>query len=66
MSEGECGGAMQQSTCPECGEVVGGGAHRLAADNAPAAAFLAVIGAQAPPEDFRRQAEIAMHIPPER
>jgi hypothetical protein len=31
---GECGGAMQQSSCPECGAVVGGIDHRLAAGNA--------------------------------
>jgi hypothetical protein len=30
---GECGGAMQASRCPECGEVIGGGAHQLAAGN---------------------------------
>ena len=33
---GECGGAMEQATCPECGAVVGGGSHRLAAGNAVA------------------------------
>jgi hypothetical protein len=30
---GECGGAMQQSKCPDCGEVVGGGNHALSAGN---------------------------------
>ncbi|GFG25720.1 NFX1-type zinc finger-containing protein 1 [Aspergillus udagawae] len=27
---GECGGAMQQTVCPECGEPVGGREHRVA------------------------------------
>ncbi|KAG0025767.1 hypothetical protein BGZ81_006855 [Podila clonocystis] len=31
---GECGRAMQVSTCPECGASVGGGSHRLRDDNA--------------------------------
>ncbi|KPI35030.1 NFX1-type zinc finger-containing protein 1 [Cyphellophora attinorum] len=31
---GECGGAMQQSRCPECGETVGGAHHILAGGNA--------------------------------
>lgn len=26
---GECGGAMERSTCPECGAVIGGANHRL-------------------------------------
>ncbi|KAG9293587.1 hypothetical protein G9A89_005590 [Geosiphon pyriformis] len=30
---GECGGAMQQSRCPECGAAIGGGDHRLTAGN---------------------------------
>ena len=30
---GECGGAMEESKCPECGEVIGGQHHRLADDN---------------------------------
>ncbi|OAQ22439.1 hypothetical protein K457DRAFT_84860 [Linnemannia elongata AG-77] len=30
---GECGGAMQESTCPECGAPVGGRSHQLAAGN---------------------------------
>ena len=33
---GECGGAMQESQCPECGETVGGLQHRLTADNSVA------------------------------
>ncbi|KAG0043488.1 hypothetical protein BGZ83_011344 [Gryganskiella cystojenkinii] len=31
---GECGMAMEQSTCPECGAAVGGGSHQLRSDNA--------------------------------
>ncbi|KAG4081169.1 hypothetical protein HA402_014617 [Bradysia odoriphaga] len=31
---GECGGAMQQSKCPECGSIIGGSSHRLVSDNA--------------------------------
>jgi len=30
----ECGGAMQESTCNECGARIGGGSHRLRSDNA--------------------------------
>jgi len=41
---GECGGAMQQSTCPECHAVVGGSAHRVASGNAVAVDFLSSIG----------------------
>ncbi|KAF9555859.1 P-loop containing nucleoside triphosphate hydrolase protein [Agrocybe pediades] len=29
----ECGGAMQRSTCPECGEVIGGSSHHLESTN---------------------------------
>ncbi|CAK0864128.1 unnamed protein product, partial [Prorocentrum cordatum] len=36
---GECGGAMQESRCPECGARVGGGSHRLLADNSYVADF---------------------------
>ena len=30
---GECGGAMQQSNCPDCNAVIGGQNHQLANDN---------------------------------
>ena len=30
---GECGGAMQTSKCPECGHVIGGQSHQLASGN---------------------------------
>ncbi|OWK52296.1 NFX1-type zinc finger-containing protein 1 [Lonchura striata] len=30
---GECGGAMQRSTCPECHEVIGGANHTLESSN---------------------------------
>ncbi|KAG0331451.1 hypothetical protein BG004_001658 [Podila humilis] len=36
---GECGMAMQQSRCPECGAGVGGGRHRLLATNQRDAEF---------------------------
>ncbi|CAI5945859.1 unnamed protein product [Closterium sp. NIES-65] len=36
---GECGGAMQESRCPECGEVVGGSGHQLREGNTFAADF---------------------------
>lgn len=36
---GDCGGAMEESTCPECGATVGGGQHRLRPDNAFVANF---------------------------
>lgn len=37
---GECGGAMEESTCPECGARIGGGGHALRADNRHATEFL--------------------------
>lgn len=36
---GECGGAMQASTCPECGHAIGGGGHQLTAGNRAAQDF---------------------------
>jgi hypothetical protein len=36
---GECGGAMQASRCPECGEVIGGAHHQLAEGNAVASEY---------------------------
>ena len=30
---GDCGGAMQESKCNECGARIGGGSHQLLADN---------------------------------
>ena len=36
---GECGGAMQESKCPECNETIGGANHRLAEGNEHAGEF---------------------------
>ncbi|KAJ3119106.1 hypothetical protein HDU96_000021 [Phlyctochytrium bullatum] len=36
---GECGMAMQASHCPECGERIGGGGHRLDSTNSHASDF---------------------------
>jgi hypothetical protein len=36
---GECGGAMQVSSCPECGVRIGGTHHNLEATNRPATDF---------------------------
>lgn len=33
MMKGECGGAMEESSCPECGEIVGGTGHTLRTGN---------------------------------
>lgn len=33
---GDCGGATEESKCPECGCSIGGGSHRLRDDNAVA------------------------------
>ncbi|KAL8277846.1 hypothetical protein RQP46_009665 [Phenoliferia psychrophenolica] len=33
FSIGECGGAMELAICPECGQPIGGGSHRLTAGN---------------------------------
>ncbi|KAF8748917.1 P-loop containing nucleoside triphosphate hydrolase protein [Rhizoctonia solani] len=37
---GECGGAMQVSTCPECGAAIGGSHHRSLAGNTHANEFV--------------------------
>ncbi|CAI5474011.1 unnamed protein product [Closterium sp. Yama58-4] len=37
---GECGGAMEESSCPECGEVVGGTSHRLREASSPSTAMI--------------------------
>ena len=37
---GDCGGAMVEAICPECGERIGGGSHSARADNHPANAIL--------------------------
>ena len=36
---GECGMAMQQSNCPECGQSVGGSSHTLLSTNTHASDF---------------------------
>lgn len=36
---GECGGAMETGTCPECSAAIGGGGHALLGDNRHAGAF---------------------------
>ena len=36
---GECGGAMQESKCPDCNSVIGGTSHRLHHDNTHAGDF---------------------------
>ncbi|KAF5326320.1 hypothetical protein D9611_000022 [Ephemerocybe angulata] len=38
----ECGGAMQQARCPECGEAIGGGNHNLISSNQRADDFEAL------------------------
>lgn len=40
---GDCGGAMERSSCPECGEEIGGQQHRVVDSNRPATAFLEVV-----------------------
>ncbi len=36
---GECGGAMEEGKCPDCGARIGGQSHRLLSDNAHAGEF---------------------------
>ncbi len=33
----DCGGAMQEASCPECGVRIGGRSHRLTSGNRPSA-----------------------------
>ncbi|KAI0071801.1 hypothetical protein K474DRAFT_1630013 [Panus rudis PR-1116 ss-1] len=42
----ECGGAMQQSTCPECRAPIGGNNHQLLSSNARATEFEAIAQSQ--------------------
>ena len=37
---GECGGAMEESRCPDCGARVGGGRHQLLGTNRRATDFV--------------------------
>ena len=37
---GDCGGAMQQTHCPDCGEPIGGGSHRVVERNVAATELL--------------------------
>jgi len=43
---GECGGAMQEGRCIECGSPIGGGSHQLVAGNRRASDFLLQVGDQ--------------------
>ncbi len=36
---GDCGGAMEESNCPECGSVIGGLQHRIHESNSSAVEF---------------------------
>jgi hypothetical protein len=45
---GECGGAMQESNCPECGARIGGRSHVLNELNRPAEGLISQIGAELP------------------
>ncbi|KAJ7188061.1 hypothetical protein C8R46DRAFT_1053533 [Mycena filopes] len=54
---GECGGAMQRSHCPECGEAIGGANHALDATNERALEFEAIAreaGTQRSPWEWNR------------
>ncbi|RUS16781.1 LOW QUALITY PROTEIN: hypothetical protein BC937DRAFT_90815 [Endogone sp. FLAS-F59071] len=55
---GECGGAMQQSTCPECGAAIGGGHHTLTAGNSVYTDFQGMSGLWAFGFWFRYRAEV--------
>ncbi|KAF8936308.1 hypothetical protein BGZ58_004343 [Dissophora ornata] len=48
---GECGGAMQESNCPECGAVIGGTRHNLHGDNTRDTEFESMYR-QHPPASF--------------
>lgn len=61
---GECGGAMETSRCPECGEEVGGRDHHLSSSNDVARDFIRAVNGQQPPQDFRQQAARVFDIPP--
>lgn len=48
-----CGGAMETSKCPECGSVIGGADHNLAAGNRHADAMVTAAGVQVASEETR-------------
>lgn len=57
---GECGGAMETSTCPECGSTIGGRGHLLDPSNQTASAFLQTVSGPIPSADWRQAA--ATHL----
>lgn len=48
----ECGGAMMTSNCPECGELIGGGSHRLLSTNSTATEFESILRGTGVPRGF--------------
>ena len=50
----ECGGAVQASRCPECGEQIGGTQHTTVPSNRPATQFIAAATATTPTTPLRR------------
>ena len=48
----QCGGAMEQGRCNECGEAIGGGSHTLLNTNSTAAEFEGVLHRNGVPRGF--------------
>ena len=60
---GECGGAVSEAKCPDCGAIIGGGGHRLRGDNQPANDFLREVNEEIVPSGWREQVAQNLHIP---
>jgi len=61
---GECGGAMHEAMCNECGASIGGSDHRLRSDNRPALHVLQGAGLPQPGANWREEVEQNLYVPP--
>ena len=59
---GECGGAMEESKCPECNAKIGGTQHSLTSGNRLASHFDGASRPAYDPEDHAFNLEIAMRL----
>ncbi len=59
---GECGGAMEQGKCPDCGSVIGGASHRLAEGNSHAGWIDGSRGPAYNPDDVQGNLNAAIRL----